>query len=226
MKSLYFQEEFPDQCKLDVDVEVGSVEVKAHNGRYISVEVEYENMEIDVKRQGNTLFVRAEVDPNSNETTSWLEKLLSWSHRKARFTIKVPADCEININTVTGKTAVSDVNAPVTIRTITGSTLLANIGGPIYAKTTTGKLDYNGILTDDQHRFEAVTGSICLRLRKEPNAMVDASTTTGKLHIGFPMYKKSENTHVTGGRVKGMLGSGNGRIKAKITTGSLSVLQA
>lgn len=226
MKSLYFQEEFPDACKLDVDLEVGSVEIKAHNGRYIAVAVEYENMEIDVQRQGNTMFVRAEVDHNSHEATSWLEKLLSWSHHKARFTIKVPVDCEINSSTITGKTAVSDINAPVTIRTTTGSTLLANIGGPIYAKTITGKLDYNGILTDDQHRFETTTGSICLRLRKEPNAMVDASTTTGKLHIDFPLHKRSENNHITGGRVKGMLGSGNGRIKAKIITGSLSVLQA
>lgn len=226
MKSLYFQEEFPDSCKLDVDLEVGSVEIKAHNGRYISVEVAYENMEINVQRRGNTLFVRAEVDHNSNEATSWLEKLLSWSHHKARFTIKVPVECEINSNTITGKTAVSDINAPVTIRTTTGTTLLANIGGPIYAKTITGKLDYDGILVDDQHRFETVTGSIRLRLHKEPNAMFDGSTTTGKLRCDFPLHKKSETNYLTGGRVKGMMGSGNGRIKAKITTGSLSILQA
>ncbi len=226
MKNLYFQEEFPNDCKLDVDVEIGSVEIKAHNGRYISVDVAYENMAIDVQRRDNTLFVRAEIDNSNNEITSWLEKLLSWNRHKATFTIKVPVDCAINTNTITGKTAVSDINAPVTIRTTTGATILSNIGGPIYAKTITGKLDYDGVLVDDQHRFETVTGSIHLHLHKEPNAMFDASTTTGKLRCDFPLHKKSETNHLTGGRVKGMLGSGNGRIKAKITTGSLSVLQA
>ena len=226
MKNLYFQEEFPKTCELDVKVEIGSVEVKAHNGRYITVDVEFEEMEIDVYRQGGTLFVVAETKNTQEGVTNWTQKLFLWNKAKAHFKINVPEDCEVKINTTTGKTAVSDVNAPVTIRTTTGATELNNIGGAIYAKTTTGKLNYSGILADADHRFETTTGSIQLNLTKEPNAMIDASTTTGRLNVGFPLHKKSENKHFTGGRIKGMLGSGNGRIKAKLTTGSLSVVKA
>ncbi len=226
MKNLYFQEEFPKTCKLDVEVEVGSVDVKAHNGRYITVDVEFEEMEIDVYRQGNTFFVKAESKTNKEDVTSWVQKLFLWNNAKAHFKINVPEDCEVNVNTTTGKTTITAINAPVTVRTTTGATELANIGGAIYAKTTTGRLTYDGILTDDDHRFETTTGSIELNLQKEPNAMIDASTTTGRLNVDFPLHKKSENRHLTGGRIKGMLGSGNGRIKAKMTTGSLSISKA
>lgn len=226
MKTLYFQEEFPKTCKLDVEVEVGSVAVKAHNGRYITVDVEFEEMEIDVYRQGNTFFVKAENKNNKDDVTSWVQKLFLWNNAKAHFKINVPEDCEVVVNTTTGKTTIAAVNAPVTVRTTTGATELANIGGAIYAKTTTGRLTYDGILTDDDHRFETTTGSIELNLHKEPNAMIDASTTTGRLSVDFPLHKQSENRNLTGGRIKGMLGSGNGRIKAKMTTGSLSISKA
>ncbi len=226
MKNLHFEEEFLKACTLNVDIKVGSVEIDSHNGRFISVDVQFEAMDIDVYRQENTLFIKAVTEKSSDNTQSWVQKLLQGSKSTTHFKINVPENCTINGNIITGKTVVTNVNAPVTVRTTTGSTQLRNIGGPIYAKTVTGKLTYDGILTDEQHRFETITGSIRLRLHKEPNVMVDASTITGKLNVDFPLHKKSEKRHVTGGRVKGMLGSGNGRIKAKIITGSLSILQA
>lgn len=227
MKELYFEETLSGpQGMLDVDVKVGRVEIVPHDGRTVTISAQVENADVIVTRSNNTVHVKSEHGRKANNG-SWLERLLNGSfNSKVILTIHIPAECEIQANVVTGKLRISDINASVTARVITGDLSLSDIGGPVYAKTVTGKLQYNGILVNASHRFETTTGHICLRLPKEPNAQLDASTMTGHVQCDFPLSQPQHKKHLTGGRLRGGLGSGEGNIKAKVVTGSFQLKHA
>lgn len=224
MKELYFEEPLSaSPGVLDVDVKVGQVEIVPHDGPTITISAQVENADVFITRSENAVHVQSEHGrqaPNG----SWLERLLNGSfNSKVILTIRVPSDCEIQAKVVTGKLSINGINASVTARVITGDLSLSDIGGPVYAKTVTGKLRYDGILITASHRFETTTGHICLRLPKEPNALLDASAMTGHVQCDFPLSHPQPKKHLTGGKLRGALGSGEGSIKAKVVTGSFQL---
>lgn len=224
MKEQYFEEAVKSgKSKLNVMVEVGEVEVLPHEKPLITVEAETQHVIVTVYQEENGVFVRAEVEDG------WMGsigRLFRGDHPKAKLLIHVPADCEIKAKTVTGTLTIRDITAAVTTHVTTGKTQLTNLGGPIYAKAVTGQMIYDGLLIDDNHRFETVTGDLQLRLTKEPNAKVDIGTTTGRVHCDFPLTDSKQERHLVGGKLKGTLGAGTGHLKARVVTGSLHVSQA
>ncbi|HRQ41742.1 MAG TPA: DUF4097 family beta strand repeat-containing protein [Chloroflexota bacterium] len=227
MKELYFEETFPtSQGMLDVDVKMGRVEIVPHDGRTVTISAQVENADVIVTRSDNTVHVKSEHGRKATNG-SWLERLLNGSfNTKVILTIHVPDDCEIQANVVTGRLSISGINASVTARVMTGDLSLSDIGGPVYAKTVTGQLRYDGILINASHRFETTTGQISLCLPKEPNALLDASAMTGHVQCDFPLSQSQHKKHLTGGKLRGTLGSGEGSIKAKVVTGSFQLKHA
>jgi len=249
MKSYHFEETLPKhKGLLDVLVETGSVKIVPHKETAVHdktacphggagaviIDAVARHMEISVVHEGNKVIIRVKKDKSWR---NWDQKLTRWlknDHPKAELTIQVPEDCEINATTVTGKLSINDLNAPVTTRVVTGTTQLANLGGPINAKTVTGQLSYNGFLTNEHHCFKATTGNVTLNLSKEPNAHLDAKTVTGRIRCDYPLAKMSENgsrtsvgtSRFTGSRLTGILGSGEGHIKARVVTGNLRLKSA
>ncbi len=220
MKTTQFVEAADEQTKLDVLVEIGSVTIRPSTEKVITVDATYRHMDVWVERQGDTVVVRAESEDTFLEK---LSRLFNNDHPKADLVIHLPAHCEVNAKTITGKLSVEGMQATVTGRVITGKLAFKEIQGPIYAKTITGKLSYSGELSEDNHRFETVTGEIVLTLPQTTNAKLSAKTTTGSLSCQLPLVDMQEDRHFVGGRLQGTLGSGAGRIKAKISTGSLLI---
>lgn len=220
MKTTQFIETANEQTRLDVLVEVGSVTIRPSTEKVITVDAAYRHMDVWVERQGDTVVVRAEQEETFLQS---LTRLFNNDHPKADITIHLPAPCEVHAKTVTGKLSIEGVQAPVTARVITGKLTLKEIQGPIYAKTITGKLIYTGELTEENHRFETVTGEIVLTLPQTTNARLAAQTATGSLNCRLPLTDLQEEQHFVGGKLQGVLGNGAGRIKAKISTGSLVI---
>jgi hypothetical protein len=202
-------------------VEVGELEILPHDKPLITVTAETRYINVTVRREENVVYVHAEVDEAARGMKQFFNK-----GPKANLLIHVPADCEINAKTITGTMAIRDISAPITTHMTTGKTQLANLGGPIYAKAITGMMTYEGLLIDDNHRFETVTGNLQLQLTKEPNAQVDMETTTGRMRCDFPLSGQKEQRHLTGGKLRGTLGAGTGHLKARVVTGNLHVRQA
>ncbi|MCB8979051.1 MAG: DUF4097 family beta strand repeat protein [Ardenticatenaceae bacterium] len=220
MKTVEFVETVDEQTKLDVLVEVGSVTIRPSTGKEMHIAATYRHMDVWVERQGNTVVVRAEQEEDFLQR---LVRLFNNDHPKADLVIDLPAHCEVMAKTVTGTLEVEGMLAPVAARVITGQMKLHNLSGSVYAKTVTGQLTYTGPLSDDNHRFETVTGEIVLSLPADTNAELSAQTITGSLNCKLPLTNRQEDRHFVGGKLRGTLGSGAGRIKAKITTGSLTV---
>ncbi|MCA9929371.1 MAG: hypothetical protein KC419_12870, partial [Anaerolineales bacterium] len=182
MKTYHFEEELPEgKQAFDLVVEIGTAQIEGHNGRSLIIDAELEQMEISLSQEGNTTFVHVHKNESWSELGQKLTNRIKGIQPKARLTIKLPAQCELRAKTIAGSLAVNGIDAPVTTRVITGKTTLQNLNGPIYAKTITGKLQYEGNLIGDHHRFEAITGSVQIKLQQIPNAHFDARTTTGKI---------------------------------------------
>lgn len=220
MKTIQFIETADEETKLDVLVEIGSVTIRPSTEDTITVDATYRHMDVWVERQGDTVLVRAEQEENFLQS---LTRLFNNDHPKADITIHVPSHCEVHAKTITGKLSIAGMQAPVTGRVITGKLALKEIQGPVYAKTITGKLSYSGELTEENHRFETVTGEIVLTIPQSTNAKLSAQTATGSLNCRLPLTHLHEERHFVGGRLQGTLGNGTGRIKAKISTGSLLI---
>lgn len=220
MKTTQFVEAADEQTKLDVVVEIGTVTIRPSTEKVITIDATYRHMDVWVERQANTVVVRAESEDTFLEK---LSHLFNNDHPKANLTIHLPPHCEVHAKTITGKLSIEGIQAPVTSRVITGKLTLKQIQGPIYAKTITGKLSYSGELTEENHRFETVTGEIVLSLPPTTNAKLSAQTATGSLSCQLPLADRFEDRHFVGGKLQGVLGSGAGRIKAKIGTGSLLI---
>ena len=220
MKTTQFVEAADEQTKLDVLVDIGSVIIRPSAEKVITVDATYRHMDVWVERQGDTVVVRAEQEETFLQS---LSRLFNNDYPKADLVIHLPPHCQVHAKTVTGKLSISGVQAPVTARVITGKLALKEIQGPIYAKTITGQLSYMGELSEDNHRFETVTGEIVLTLPPTTNAKLSAQTTTGSLSCQLPLAALQEERHFVGGKLQGTLGSGAGRIKAKISTGSLVI---
>jgi hypothetical protein len=220
MKTIQFAEPVDEKTKLDVAVEIGSVTIRPSTQKEIHIEASYRHMDVWVERRDHTVFVRAEQEEGFRQR---LSRLFSSDQPKADIVIHLPAHCEIQAKTVTGSLDVEGVQAPVTGRVITGKLHLKDIQGPIYAKTVTGKLHYAGELTAENHRFETVTGEIRLTLPHTTNARLTAHTTTGKLRCRLPLAERQAQNHFVGGKLRGVLGSGAGQIKVKVTTGNMLI---
>ena len=220
MKTTQFVEAADGQTKLDVLVEIGTVTIRPSTEKVITVDASYRHMDVWVERQGDTVVVRAEQEETFLQS---LGRFFNNDHPKADLTIHLPPHCEVHAKTITGKLSVEGIQAPVTARVITGKMSLKELYGPVYAKTITGKLSYKGELTEDNHRFETVTGEIVLTLPQTTNAKLSAQTTTGSLHCQLPLADLQEERYFVGGKLQGTLGTGAGRIKAKISTGSLLI---
>ena len=220
MKTLQFVEAADAQTKLDVLVEIGSVTIRPSTSQEIIVNATYRHMDVWVERREDTVMVRAEQE---DEFFLKLGRLFNNDHPKAELIIELPAHCEIHAKTITGRLDVAGIDAPVTSRVTTGQLTLNEIHGPIYAKTITGKLVYKGALSQENHRFETMTGEIVLALPENTDAKLSAQAATGKLNCQLPLTNRHEERHFVGGKLHGVLGSGTGRIKAKVGTGSLVI---
>lgn len=224
MKNYHFEESLPEKgSKLNLDVEVGEVTIHTHeNGRFLTIDADLEQMSIDVSRREGQVFVHVQKADENNEGSP-VTRLFKNVNAKAIITIHVPADCELNTRIVAGSLTVDGIAAPVTSRMTAGRTDLRNITGPIYAKTVTGDLGYSGILTAEQHRFETTTGRVRLHLQQTPDAYLDARTVTGSIRCKLPLNELKSSRHLVGEQISGVSGSGKGRIRAQVTTGSISV---
>ncbi|MCA9976408.1 MAG: DUF4097 family beta strand repeat protein [Anaerolineales bacterium] len=218
MKTYHFEEQVEaKECQLNVYVEIGKVSIQPHDAPLIVVDAEVENMLFRVTHEQNIVHVYAEQDEGWEQH---LKRLLAGQKTKATVTIYVPSTCVVQAKVTTGQLRVQGVQAPVTARVITGDAKLANLGGAIYARVVTGSLDYQGSLSSEAHSFKTTTGQVKLRLR-EPDAQLDARTTTGHIVCDLPLAQRSQQHHLVGSKVSGVLGKGAGRIKAQTVTGSL-----
>ncbi|MFB3854047.1 MAG: DUF4097 domain-containing protein [Vicinamibacterales bacterium] len=142
----------------------------------------------------------------------------------ASFTVKVPAGVHFAGRTINGSVKALDLSGNVLARTVNGSITFVTDG---YGQASTvngsingqfGRADWTGALD-----FEAVNGSITVKLPDEVDMKVKASAVNGRITVEYPMSAEGENTRR---HVSGVIGAGGREMNLSAVNGSVKIIKA
>ena len=135
---------------LVVDVDFGTIDVTGGDTKQVIVDAErrvsgsseakekefLESAPITVTQEGNTVTVRARR-PKSG---SWLTNLGNSWNTEARYTVRVPAKFNVQLDTSGGKILVSDLTGSVKAETSGGALKFVRLRGPLKGETSGGAI--------------------------------------------------------------------------------------
>ena len=161
--------------KLAIDVNGGSVEVKATDRKDVHIDVyrkatsrglfggseakeraELEATKVTFAQEGNQVTVRARRDKDASRN--------SGVSLNSRFTVLVPREFNADLKTAGGSIRVDDLKGTLKAHTSGGSLKFAQIKGPIEGHTSGGSIDLSG--SDGNAIIKTSGGSIKVRDHK------------------------------------------------------------
>lgn len=190
---------------LNIDSDVGTIEVKAGSGNSVEIEVirkvdsRYEDdfdeliedFEIDFNKRGDDVFITGEWKGKEGR---W------WNRRKNRLKIKyvvsVPTRYNVDLKTSGGSISVDDLEGQVKSKTSGGSLNFGDIKGDVFGKTSGGSITLDGC-----------------------KGTADVNTSGGSIHIGE--VDGNVDAHTSGGSVT--IDRAGGEVIAKTSGGSINV---
>ncbi len=160
---------------LTLDSDVGTVDISSHDKGTVEITVE--------NRLGDdALLVRFKQSGNDVSVVGEREKSWHWGwgrNANVRFSIKVPAEYNIDVKTGGGSIDLDDLNGKVKVRTSGGSIALGKIQGNVDAKTSGGSIRVDEVAGNiDAHTSG---GSIKATLTKQPTADCRLTTSGGSV---------------------------------------------
>jgi hypothetical protein len=144
-------------------------------------------------------------------------------HVEVDFTIQVPEGVKLDANDVNGGIDALDLAGDIEAKTVNGA-IHATTTGLVEATTVNGSINAAmGKGTWDRLlRFEAVNGSIKLRLPHEVNADLSAQSVNGTLESDFPVYVEGKMLGRSS-KIGGKLGKGGGELHIETVNGSITL---
>jgi DUF4097 and DUF4098 domain-containing protein YvlB len=217
----------------------GSVEVKAGPEREVTVDLDLrrpEDLDWKISQDNNTITVTCRSRVPS--VFGWPMYLFS-SGPRANIVVAVPSETDLSVenrvggiavsgvtgaveaDSATGRVSVQDCEGVVKARSRTGSITLEKVDGAVSVRGATGSIRFDGALWTGDNWFRTSTGSIELVLRGEPDLVVEASTSLGRITCSPELTDARYERRVYTGR----LGAGTGRLIAETKTGNIRIRQ-
>lgn len=234
--------------KLVVEVEFGSIEITPGQNDQVLVEahrkVEMSSKEkeqkylsavpVTVTTEGDTIAVRAVRKKESAAKEFW--NMLGHSRTEGHYTIKVPANFNLDLGTAGGNVSASGVTGKVEVNTSGGDLTFDRIHGDLHAETSGGDVDVTDCegqtdlntsgghikVTGGRGNLEADTsGGNVTVLNRVGDAKIGSNG--GKLRLGNISGKLSAET--SGGSVSAVLSNPvAGDVRLETSAGSITVL--
>ena len=152
---------------------------------------------VTIERSGSAIVVKTTYDSGGG----WFER----SGAQVDYTIHVPAAASLSVSNVSGPTTMNGLR------------------GNIDAEEVSGLLDASlGRLAGTRNvHISAISGSVTVRIARNSDARVDASTISGDVNLFFPA-----DTHqgAVGNAATGQIGKGAASMIVKTISGSVAVL--
>lgn len=139
------------------------------------------------------------------------------------YEIFVPSRFSVNLVTVNGGVAISDVVGNLEFKTVNGGLSLHRVGGYVHGKTTNGGISIE--LAGDRWEGQGLdvtttNGGVRLRVPRNYSAQLDAQTHIGGIHVADAELQ----TLAQGGHhIVTALGAGGATLKVTTTNGGVSV---
>ena len=187
---------------LEVEADIGSIEVKTHSVSKVDVTVQFEKkhgdkadvmktleeFDLDIDQRGKDVVIRFERKNKGG---------FSWNNNRrlrVHFEIVVPREYHVDLNTAGGSISVEDLNGNVNSNTSGGSLKFGHIEGNVNGKTSGGSI-----------QLESCNGE------------VDVKTSGGSIQIGRVKGNVEANTSGGGIEVEEVFGN----IDAKTSGGHI-----
>jgi len=211
--------------KLNLNTDIGSVEVFGTKGSRVEVEV-IQKLRTTSSRRASALLRRFELDFDHRGadvyiTGDYRKEGLgglwnSISNRlQVKFIIHVPVEYDVDLRTAGGSISVEDLDGEIVSKTSGGSLSFVDIEGPIYGRTSGGGIRIGDVIGDvDVHTSG---GSI---RASYIDGDVKADTSGGGITI--EEVKGTLNAHTSGGSVKAYFAK-QPKYDCKVTTSGGSI---
>ena len=211
----------------------GRVTVTAWNQPRVRViarqHVESHNSELANKTMANLVNIAADPNgvrvhtnqpKNSDNFFAWLAG--ESVRAGVTYEVTVPRTTNLDVETVNGALAASDVSGTLKLSTVNGRIQLERCAGELDASTVNGGIAAE-LMTVNPGRpvsLSTTNGRISVSLPRTLGARVDAGTTNGSISSDIPVTTTVSTKHSLRGTLNG---GGNGELRLRTTNGSISI---
>jgi DUF4097 and DUF4098 domain-containing protein YvlB len=192
--------------KLEIDSDVGSIDVRSHDANTVEVRVERltarsEQLKVDFSTEGSTVRVTGDLPSYSDG-----------GNYRVRFDVKVPRSFELDLNTAGGSVSVDDLDGEVHVQTAGGSLDFGHMGGAVWGRTAGGSIE----LRDSSGPADLNTAGGSINVGNV-GGEVRAKTAGGSIRVGH--VEGNVDAHTSGGSV--YVEEAVGAVRASTSGGSV-----
>jgi len=209
--------------------------------------VSWDRPEVEIKAEKSAVresdLDRVEIKVDASARSVAVDTVYPWPRNlrvRVNYEVKVPAGVKIDsVRSTNGNVEISgafgDVKAGTTnggvrllgasgtisVSTTNGSIRATDVKGRLRAGTTNGGITIEIAKVTDDISADTTNGSIHVHLGEQPNAVLNAHTTNGRITTDFPITV----TKLGGSRrrIEGTLGNGGPQIILGTTNGSITI---
>jgi hypothetical protein len=202
-----------------------AVTIKAING---SITVEgWDQPQAEVRIIRSSDVPASAVTFRHDGGSLYLEAPQNIRNGKVSFEIKLPRQLGVvTFTSVSGGIKLSDVEGRISVSAVSGGITLDDVAGVESVRSVSGGITANltGAAKDHPMAFEAVSGNITLNLDDEFDAMLEASSLSGKIDLDDALegVKVDKGTGI-GSRASGQIGTGGPALGVKTVSGRIKI---
>jgi len=185
-------------------------EVEITATKHAHTQADLDAIRIDIKQGTGKIEVHT-IYPSSGPHTGGVS-----------YQVVVPKDLgNLEANTANGSISAQNVSGSVSIKSENGAITATSLKGPFSLSTTNGSINADCIDLAGDGLLHTTNGSITLALPRSVDALIDATTTVGRINSNLSATKV--NKGIVGGTLEAKLGAGSHHLEAKTTNGSISL---
>lgn len=164
------------QDRVNVSNIAGSVTITTWDRQEVDVQGELESgvERVDVRQDTGNIEIKVVVKDGDRGSGK------SWHNGEARLQIRLPADVQLDVNTVSASIDVSGVRGRMRLKSVSGDIRSPILGNDMDAKTVSGNVELTGNNPQSNVRASSVSGDVELI---QVGGDVDARSTSGDVNI-------------------------------------------
>jgi hypothetical protein len=185
---------------------IGGVEITAR--KHGKAQADLDAIRIDIKQGNGTIEVHT-IYPSQGPHTG-----------EVSYQVVLPKDLSnLEANTANGSISAQNVSGSVSMKSENGAITANSLRGPFSLSTTNGSINADCTDLAGDGLLHTKNGSITLALPRSADALIDATTTVGRIKSNLAADKI--NRGVVGENIEARLGAGSHHLEAKTTNGSI-----
>jgi len=176
--------------------------------KHAKTQADLDAIRIDIKQGNGTIEVHT-IYPSQGPHTGGVS-----------YQVVLPKDLgNLEANTANGSISAQNVSGSVSMKSENGAITATSLKGPFSLSTTNGSISADCTDLAGDGLLHTTNGSITLALPRSADALIDATTTVGRIKSNLSANKT--NKGVVGENIETRLGAGSHHLEAKTTNGSI-----